>query len=475
MAKPGKSSVSEKSAESSAVNDNATGGSDQTMGTGAFNAGVVPQTCCSNCKTVFEVSVELLSSTDTRVRCGECLSIFDALANLRDDDEPLGEPRDVDSGDARANAGSAAKTADHSSASLPSAAEASAAALAGLSNDSSSLDVTYSDFDLFSAEAGLPEVAYFDETRDAGSFDFDELAEVEMDETFSDTLFAEDVTVDARSAIDDAGKATDSFDLDNIALDSDIDIVTDEGPKEPLIFNYNERDVRAAGGRLLPPESAAEKSSKSNSAESTVGASIEGASAASTENVSVGGTNLPTGSIDHQVSAADRVMHEHGIHTEKPAIGGSWWLRTTLSFLVVLLAAGLYGYREWATLQHHKHIRPTLEVVCSVFSCSLSDPVDLGAMKVLKRTVFSHPTLDNALIINLEFVNEASFSQRYPTLEIRLTDRNGALVVKNDFEPVDYLDSWQSGDVMDINKRLSISLNVEDPGHTAMSFELDFR
>ena len=45
-----------------------------------------PQTCCSNCQTIFEVPEELLASSDTRVRCGECLSIFDALINLRDQD-----------------------------------------------------------------------------------------------------------------------------------------------------------------------------------------------------------------------------------------------------------------------------------------------------------------------------------------------------------------------------------------------------
>jgi len=45
-------------------------------------SGDIPHTRCSNCETVFEVSSALLSSADTRVRCGECLSIFDALACL---------------------------------------------------------------------------------------------------------------------------------------------------------------------------------------------------------------------------------------------------------------------------------------------------------------------------------------------------------------------------------------------------------
>jgi hypothetical protein len=101
--------------------------------------------------------------------------------------------------------------------------------------------------------------------------------------------------------------------------------------------------------------------------------------------------------------------------------------------------------------------------------------VDLAALQVLKRSVFSHPKLDNVLVINIGFVNQASFSQRYPILEIRLTDRNGGLVIKKSFEPSDYLDKWQAGDVFDAGKRLDISVNIDDPGNEAMSFELDFR
>ena len=101
--------------------------------------------------------------------------------------------------------------------------------------------------------------------------------------------------------------------------------------------------------------------------------------------------------------------------------------------------------------------------------------MDLEALKVVKRTVYSHPTIENALVIDLAFINQATFSQRHPTLEIRLTSRNGGLVVQNNFAPSDYLKAWESGDLFSAGERLDLTLTVEDPGQTATSFELKFR
>ena len=160
-----------------------------------------PQTCCTTCRTVFEVSPELLSSSDTRVRCGECLSIFDALANLRD---PRDETLDAD---ALTAADDAFRTdiGDETLADMSSehgvADEADVTDLAELADETGSLDVTYSDFDLFSGDAQLPEVAYLDETVDTPEFDFDNV-EPDEDETFSDTLFAHDATVESSASAD---------------------------------------------------------------------------------------------------------------------------------------------------------------------------------------------------------------------------------------------------------------------------------
>ena len=388
-----------------------------------------PQTCCPNCKTIFEVSPELLSSKDTRVRCGECLGIFDAHANLRQLEDTEGGEYDSTSDASCNGANDASGQIDAGNEDGTSVAQGSADVSANGTAVIDSLDVTYADFSLFSADAALPEIEYLDETREVQAFDFDDPGgDDELDETFSETLFAHGPEVDARSAIHET-------DTSNAEIEqSKTSGITDDED--------------------LPATEQTSAGSRAASLDATLSGTYTG------------------DELDELVGTLQR--SESGITLEEsPA--GSWWLRGALSFLVLFLAAGLYGYREREALQHSHYLRPVLESFCTMIGCTLAEPVDLASLQVLNRSVFSHPKLNNVLVINIGFVNKASFNQRFPVLEIRLTDRNGGLVVKNSFEPSDYLDNWQPGDVLDAGKRLNISLNVKDPGNKATSFELDFR
>lgn len=395
------------------------------------------QTCCPNCQTVFEVAPELLTSSDTRVRCGECLSIFDSLSNLRIDDFPGDTDEDflvdedgnilnADSSYARATSGASddfTASGDYSSAA--GLTDTGGAASSDYAHDESMLDVTYSDFDLFSGEAGLPEVAYFDETQDSSGLRFDD---TQADETFSDTLFSRDHTVQVATPPrrPESGSET----LAQMSLDANVDFVTDDVPRDPLVFKYRD-GVDELDAQAHAPVIPARR---------------------------------------HDASALDT----NRVTSSRSALA-SWAVRSLLVFLLVVIATGLYGYRNREALMYNSELRPWLASVCAVVGCQLPARVDLGSLKVVKRSVFSHPTIDNALVIDLAFVNGANFDQPYPVLEIRLTDRNGRLVVQNDVKPVDYLDGWQASDPLVAGERLDLSLTVADPGQTATSFELKFR
>lgn len=386
-----------------------------------------PQTCCSSCKTIFEVSAELLASSDTRVRCGECLGIFDALANLRQPTSDESDEFDSEtSGEAFAHGRKPSDTGDEQR--DDSSPESRDAVSAVPTANADSLDVTYADFSLFSADAALPEVDYLDQTREVPAFDFDDPGgDDELDETYSETLFAHGPEVDARSAIRET---------EDTHVEDDAFIASD-----------NPDDTAVTAGQATVDDSF----------------TLHDATLPDTRD----GDEL-----DELLGSLRRPAAGITVDDEP---GGSWWLRSALLVLVVCLAAGLYGYRERDALQHSELLRPALESLCSVIACTLAEQVDLASLQVLKRSVFSHPKLDQVLVINIDFVNQADFDQRYPVLEIRLTDRRGRLVDKHSFEPSDYLDDWQPGDVLESGKRLDVSVNVADPGNEAMSFELDFR
>ncbi len=271
---------------------------DIAAGYASIEADQSPQTSCPNCKTIFEVSPELLSSSDTRVRCGECLGIFDALANLRHQDDKEGDEfnsRPTDDG--TDNGGKQSDTGNELSASDES--DPRDASVNGTAANDTSLDVTYADFSLFSADAALPEIDYLDETREVPAFDFDDPGgDDELDETYSETLFAHGPEVDARSAINET-------DTGNAENDESIASETPEDSEgNPLTAGQTTADDTA--GRF----------------DATL-------------------SDTRTGDeLDDLVSSLRRP--ESDISVEESPVG-SWWLRGALSFLVLCLAAGLYG------------------------------------------------------------------------------------------------------------------------------------
>lgn len=395
-----------------------------------------PQTRCSNCQTVFEVSRDLLSSSDTRVRCGECLSIFDALDELRASHE-------LDDEAAQPNSSAAPLAVPASN--LASSGDAS---LAGLNNDTSSLDVTYSDFDLFSEEADLPEIAYFDQTRDTPDFDFDSV-EMSNDETFSDTLFVHDVTIDAdattaRSEPEQIGGGQSTI--------AEIDFVADEQPREPLIFNYSD---------------AAEP-------QGTIRAQAEGPTMIrdAQESAVVPAPPLAT----PQSAPAASLRDNDDLADLSQQRGASPWIfRLGMLALLGVLLGALFAYRTRPQLYNNPTMRPVLEAGCNLVGCVLPARVDLSQLKMVKRNVYSHPNTPNALVINVSFRNDAEFAQQLPLLHMVLSNRVGRTVAKQDFTPPVYLPAWQAGASIESGQQLDVTLEVTDPGQDAQSFEFYFR
>ncbi|MFK7995656.1 MAG: zinc-ribbon and DUF3426 domain-containing protein [Granulosicoccus sp.] len=394
-----------------------------------------PQTRCANCQTVFEVSSELLASNDTRVRCGECLSIFDALINLRQDgpaidDDGVLVDDDGNYVDVDGNYISAIADATADSTGLNDGTEDVRSDAGTMRGDASTLDVTYSDFDLFSGEASLPDVAYFDQTQDLSSLRFDE---PDGDETFSDTLFAHDMTIKASEFDEQAAEQSPA--LEPSALDTKVDFVTDDLQRDPVVFAYRDPGALQADHESVPEPDVA-------------------------DDLKV----VPEPADDVELAS---------LSTSKTS--GSWLMRVFIVLLIVVVSAGLYAYKSRDVLLQNPEIRPWAAKACSWVGCELRPLVSLAALKPMKRAVFAHPTIENALVIDLAFMNQAWFDQPYPVLEISLTDSLGGLVVRNNVTPAEYLDGWQSQDLFSAGERLDLSLTVEDPGQTATSFELKFR
>ncbi|MEM7763498.1 MAG: DUF3426 domain-containing protein [Pseudomonadota bacterium] len=183
------------------------------------------QTRCPACQTVFAVDSDVLKQAGGRVRCGECLHIFDALANA-DEDIPvlLSKPSPVvddiiDIGSSEADAGEA--VIDFADTFLPTEFAA-----ADATNESSV------------AEDALADVFSDSEPRDAAALDLD-IGAPTTDTPDDATRLLSDTTPD-----DIASDALDlDFDSVSAPADNALDFDLDDGLADALAGAENGAEV----------------------------------------------------------------------------------------------------------------------------------------------------------------------------------------------------------------------------------------
>lgn len=399
-----------------------------------------PQTQCSHCSTVFEVPQDLLESSDTRVKCGECFNIFDALDGLQ------------------------IKTTE-----VPMT-ETLASLSAGATNienervdrsNYSDLDVTYSDFDLFSEDADTPYLDYFEETTDPVNLDFDAVEE-DTDQTFSDTLFRNDVTVASDLPIgnsESAGLSEQAVSsAPTLGVQPRIEMNIEGGQAGAIEFDYD------ADKRIAPRDPVVDQGDEHLSTDEAVNLKLSPTASTPVSTVREVDSDVDLlQSFDAPISTATR---------------SRGWIAPLLmvTALAVLLSA-LYLYRERASLRNNPMTRPIYVATCAILGCQVPAMSDLDQLRVLRRYVFSHPTIQDALVVNVVFRNEAEFEQRYPILVIKMSDITGKIVATRNFQPSEYLPEQSQSEKQTLAAQTSIevSLGIEDPGKNANSFTIEFR
>jgi predicted Zn finger-like uncharacterized protein len=143
-----------------------------------------------------------------------------------------------------------------------------------------------------------------------------------------------------------------------------------------------------------------------------------------------------------------------------------------------LLFLGLLAQLGWAlrdTLIADPTAGPVLQQACATLNCTLPPVHDVSKLRLLARDVQTHPTVPNALLISASVRNDASFTQPWPVVTIRLSDADGKVIAMRRLNPSEYLD-----DVDALRRGLgpgatsALIFEVEDPGHQAVAFDLGF-
>ena len=162
------------------------------------------------------------------------------------------------------------------------------------------------------------------------------------------------------------------------------------------------------------------------------------------------------------------------LHQTKPrtASGTGWWLLGCVILLLTL--GGQWVYNHWAALMAEPQIRPVLQQFCHYTGCQPDPLRNIDAIDVLSHSVYSHPNIDDALIISLAMINNAHYAQPFPTLAIHMANVRGEIIAQRNFTPENYLDASSASGLMSPGSPVTITLEVHDPGNDALTFELAF-
>ena len=145
------------------------------------------------------------------------------------------------------------------------------------------------------------------------------------------------------------------------------------------------------------------------------------------------------------------------------------------SCVLVLAVCIQWVYANRLELIESPQVRPLLQQLCVPLGCELEPLRDLEQIELLRRSVYSHPNIENALIISLAMVNNASYAQAFPVLLIRMADVRGQIVAQRDFLPQDYLDGTGAASDMAPGAPVTVTLAIHDPGNDALTFEREFK
>jgi hypothetical protein len=118
--------------------------------------------------------------------------------------------------------------------------------------------------------------------------------------------------------------------------------------------------------------------------------------------------------------------------------------------------------------QHHSKL-------CQWITCTIETPRALNKIEVLNRSIYTHPTEKQALMVTVTIINRADFPQPYPLIQLRFLNIVGEVIAARQFAAIHYLkDEWASKQLMESNIPLSIKLEVHDVGEEVVSYDFDF-
>ncbi|HEX5757480.1 MAG TPA: DUF3426 domain-containing protein [Arenimonas sp.] len=160
--------------------------------------------------------------------------------------------------------------------------------------------------------------------------------------------------------------------------------------------------------------------------------------------------------------------HRHG---QRPSRRWPRWA-LLLALLLSLGVLSVLGERE--RLASDSRWRPALARMCAIAGCTLPPWREPARFAVVAREVRPHPERQGALQLVLSFRNDAAWAQAWPRLEVGFADVDGNPQALRVFAPAEYLGGEPAFAEIAPGQSVHVSLELVDPGKSALAFHIEF-
>jgi len=146
-----------------------------------------------------------------------------------------------------------------------------------------------------------------------------------------------------------------------------------------------------------------------------------------------------------------------------------------LGVVSVLALIAMLGLQVVAAFKLDLIAKHYQDQICEWIACTIETPRALNKIEVLNRSIYTHPSETQALMVTLTIINRAQFSQPYPIIQLRFLNTSGNVIAARQFSAAHYLrEKWSPQSLMTSSSPLSIQLEVHDVGEEVVSYDFEF-
>lgn len=403
------------------------------------------QTRCPNCDTRFRVTDEQLSIAKGKVRCGNCMEVFNAV------DHQVGP-----SASAGSTQPSPAQPPSRESEEPASGFSADDDFVFADNPEEDAVEGRYAGSRMTFSEEELSDSFRSINEESGSEFDNrDEDDSQDIDESWAEAMLADD---------DHKHSGLSATRESSPAIES-------EPEPRPAI----EPSVKSEA--VIPPRDDEETPDK--------------VSAATDSPLALEPTDDPVQSAPGNLPEEDETDRDEPMTAYQPysdlrrepvsVRGGSGGrVRTVIWSLVVLALIGVLvaqvTWFQFDRLSSIPELRPFYEQGCELAGCELKPLIDVDSIQSRKLVVRTDPDNRSQLLVEAVIINRATFAQPFPAIALTFSNLNGDVVAQSVFTPEEYIaGEGRELSTMPTDTPVRIAISIRDPGRDAVNYNIAFQ